>query len=191
MKKALQAVLLLTCGACGGATPSDLSTEFRETPFRHLPGVELGMTGRRLHAVRPAAAYAPYLGLQERIPGYTVSYQFPASNVESGGTDVGPNETLQGIFITETFVSREMAEKSWQDKVREVASAKRAPNVCESFPTGGMQARWFSGATALAIGAFPREPMAPNVGDRVIYAVAPAATMKQPPGATPIACPNS
>ena len=149
------------------------------------------MTGKRLHAARPAARYAPYLGLQERIPGYTVSYQFPASMIESSTTDVGPNDTLEGIFITETFVSREMAEKSWHDKVREVASARRAPNVCESFPTGGMQARWLSGRATLVIGAFPREPMAPNVGDRVIYAIAPTATMKQPPGATPIACPNS
>jgi hypothetical protein len=191
MKKVAQAFLLLTLGACRGATPLDLSTEFKETPFRYLPGVQLGMTGRRLHSVRPAAAYAPYLGLQERIRGYTVSYQFPTSKVESSGTDVGPNDALQGIFITETFVSRDIAEKSWHDKVREVSSAKRAPDVCETFPTGGMQARWFSGKTTFAIGAFPREPMAPNVGDRLIYAVSPATTMKQPPGATPIACPNS
>ena len=191
MKKALSAALLITLGACGGDTQSDLSSEFRETPFRYLPGVELGMTGKRLHVVRPAAKYAPYLGLQERVPGYTVSYQFPMSMVESSNTDVGPNDTLEGIFITENFVSREMAEKSWHDKVRELTAARRAPNVCERFPTGGVQARWFSGSTALAIGAFPREPMAPNVGDRVIYAIAPRATMKQPPGATPIACPTS
>jgi hypothetical protein len=176
-------------GGCADPS-SDLSTEFSTTPLRHLRGIELGMKAARVKELRPAATYAPYLGLQERIPGYTVSYQFPYTMVESKATDVGADETLEGIFITEMFVSREMAEKSWRDEVRELASARRAPNDCESFPAGGMQARWLSGSQVLAIGVFPREPMAPTVGDRVIYALAPRATMKQPAGATPVACPT-
>ncbi len=179
-----------TLSACAEAA-SDLSTEFSTTPFRHLRGVELGMKGRRLHEIRPAAKFAPYLGLQERIPGYTVSYQFPYSTTESNATDVGPDESLEAIFITETFVSREQAERSWHEEVREVSAARRAPNNCESFPTGGMQARWFSSNDVLVIGVFPREPMAPTVGDRVIYAFAPRENMKQPAGATPVTCPTS
>jgi hypothetical protein len=185
--------IFLLAGALAGCSDAsgDLSTQFSTTPFRHLRGVELGMKGSRLHQIRPAARYAPYLGLQERITGYTVSYQFPTTTTESAATDVGPNETLEGIFITETFVSREAAEKSWRDQVRELTSARRAPNACESFPSGGLQARWFSGKNVLAIGVFPREPMAPNVGDRVIYALAPKTTMKQPAGPATIACPTS
>jgi hypothetical protein len=182
-------VLAMTISGCADVT-SDLSTQFSTTPFRHLRGVELGMKGRRLHEIRPAATYAPYLGLQERIPGYTVSYQFPYSTTESNATDVRPNDILEGIFITETLVSLELAEQKWREEVRKVVSARRAPNSCEAFPTGGMQARWFAGDNVLAIGAFPREPMAPTVGDRVIFGLAPRETMKQPAGATPIACPT-
>jgi hypothetical protein len=153
--------------------------------------VELGMTGKRLHGLRPEAKYAPYLGLQERIPGYTISYQFPTTMEESKATDVGPQDQLQGVFISQVFDSMEKAQSTWRDQVNAVSSTHRAPTVCESFPTGGMQARWIAGKKVLAIGAFPREPMAPTVTDRVVYAIASAEDMKQPPGATKIACPNS
>ena len=193
MKVIRSLLFLAALGACKDATPSDLSMEFKETPFRHLRGVELGMTGRQLRAARPAAKYAPYMGLQERIPGYTVTYQFPVAAVanDDAGANVGDLDKLEAIFITEGFVSMEDAQRSWHGKVREVSAAHRAPDACETFPTGGMQARWFSGGMVLAIGVFPREPIARAVGDRVLYALAPLATMKQPAGATKVACPNS
>jgi hypothetical protein len=79
----------------------------------------------------------------------------------------------------------------WREKVSAVASDHRAPTICESFPAGGMHARWIAGDHVFAIGAFPQEPMAPNVPHRVIYASSPRATMKQPPGATKISCPTN
>jgi hypothetical protein len=170
---------------------SGLSSQFAETPFRFLRGVELGMTGERLHALRPAAKYAPYLGLQEQIPGFTVSYQFPTGTAESAATDVGPNDRLEGVFISERFDSMEKAEAMWRQKVSAVASDHRAPTICESFPTGGMHARWIATDHVFAIGAFPQEPMAPTVQHRVIYALSPRGTMKQPPGATKIPCPTT
>jgi hypothetical protein len=181
------AVLALACvdGSSG------LSSDFRDTPFRLLPGVELGMTGARLHALRPAARYAPYLGLQEQIPGFVVSYQFPTSPAESSATDVAPTDKLEGVFISERFDSMEKAEATWREKVSAVASSHRAPTICESFPTGGMHARWIGGNHVFAIGVFPREPMAPTVPNRVIYAISPKGTMKQPEGATKISCPNT
>lgn len=182
------AALAISCAESG---PSDLSTDFAETPFRYLRGVDLGMTGSRLHTLRPEAKYAPYLGLQERIPGYTVSYQFPTTMMESRATDIGPDDRLQGVFVSEVFDSMEKAQMTWRDRVGVVSSTHRAPTVCESFPAGGIQARWMAGKKVLAIGAFPREPMAPTVPDRVVYAIASAGDMKQPAGATRIACPNS
>jgi hypothetical protein len=177
--------------ACMDSGQSDLSADFKETPFRYLRGVELGMTATRLHALRPEAKYAPYLGLQERIPGYTVSYQFPTTMMESSATDVAPNDKLEGVFISEMFDSMEKAESTWRARVHAVSSSHRAPSVCETFPTGGMQARWFAGKNALSIGAFPRERLAPTVTERVIFALSPVENMKQPAGATKIACPNT
>src|SRR4051812_36916423 len=147
------AALAISCAESG---PSDLSTDFAETPFRYLRGVELGMTGKRLHALRPDVRYAPYLGLQERFSGYVVSYQFPTTMTESRATDVGPEDQLQGVFISEVFDSMEKAQSTWRDRVNAVSSTHRAPTVCESFPTGGIQARWIAGKKILAIGAFPR-----------------------------------
>ena len=181
--------LCLAIAAC--ADESDLSIQLKATPFRHIPGVELGMTGRELHLLRPAAKYAPYLGLQERIQGFIVSYQFPTSMSDSKSSDVAPGDQLNGVFITEQFDSMEKAEAMWRDKVREITSTRRAPTTCDSFPGGGKQARWLSEKTAFVLGVFPTEPMAPGVGDRVIYAVSPSETLKQPAGATKTACPTS
>jgi hypothetical protein len=177
--------------ACLNGGSSGLSDEFRETPFRFLPGVDLGMTGKQLRQARPAATYAPYLGLQEKIPGFTVSYQFPTPTMETSAKDVGPNDRLEGVFISEPFETMEKAESSWRDHVGAVSARHRAPTACESFPAGGMQARWISGSRVLAIGVFPQEPMAASVTNRVIYAVSPAATLKQPAGATKIDCPRN
>ena len=176
--------------ACADPGQKDLSTEFSETPFRYLRGVQVGMTAQRLHAVRPAARYAPYLGLQERLPGYIVSYQFAMSIADSSQTDVPSNDRLEGVFITEMFDSMEKAEASWREGVARVASSHRAPTSCESFPAGGMQARWTGGGLVLAIGAFPQERIAPSITNRVIYAISPVEAMKQPAGATKVACPN-
>lgn len=184
----LIAALAIGCAESGS---HDLSTDFGETPFRYLRGVEVGMTGKRLHALRPAAKYAPYLGLQERIPGYTVSYQFPTTMMETSATDVGPDDPLEGVFISQTFDSIEKATLTWRESVRAVTAHHRAAGACESFPTGGMQARWSAGKRVFVIGVFPREPLAPTVPDRVIYAVSSADAIKQPAGATKIACPNT
>jgi hypothetical protein len=46
-----------------------------------------------------------------------------------------------------------------------------------------------SGKTVFAIGVFPRETAAKNVGDRVLYVLTPLAAFKQLPGATAIQCP--
>jgi hypothetical protein len=177
--------------ACADSGPSDLSTDFPETPFRYLRGVELGMSGNRLHALRTEAKYAPYLGLQERIPGFTVSYQFPTTMMQSSATDIGPDDKLEGVFISEVFTSLVKAEAKWAESVRAVSSRHRASAICESFPSGGKQGRWATGKKILAIGVFPREPLAPTVTDRVVYAISTADVMKQPPGATKITCPNS
>ena len=148
------------------------------------------MTGKRLHAVRPAAQYAPYLGLQERIPGFVVSYQFPMSNAETKATDVRPEDTLEGVFISQPFATMEEAESMWRESVRAVSSRHRAPTICESVPSGGMQARWVSSTQVFAIGVFPQEKMAP-ITNRVIYAFAQAESMRQPKGATKMDCPTS
>lgn len=149
------------------------------------------MTAQRLRTVRPAAKYAPYLGLQERLPGYIVSYQFAMSVSDSPQADVPANDRLEGVFISEMFDSMEKAEASWQERVAAVASSHRAPTSCETFPAGGRQARWLGGNLALVIGAFPQERMAPNVTNRVVYAISPADAIKQPAGAVKAACPNT
>ena len=120
---------------CADNAPADLSTDFPETPFRYLRGVELGMTGKKLHGLRPEAKYAPYLGLQEQIPGYTVSYQFPTTMMESSATDVAPNDKLEGVFISELFDSMKKAESTWAETVRAVSSRPRTfkqPASCSS-----------------------------------------------------------
>src|ERR1043165_7201189 len=157
----LMAALALACADLGSG---ELSNDFRDTPFRYLRGVDVGMTGKRLHELRPGAHYSPYLGLQERIPGFIVSYQFPTAMSETA-TDVGLQDLLQGVFITESFDSMEKAEASWREKVRAVTASHRAPDECDKFATGGMQARWITGNRMVAIGAFPKEPTAPTVMD--------------------------
>ena len=183
--------LLMLASACADAGGSSLSSAFKETPFRFLPGVELGMTGKRLHAVRPAARYAPYLGLQERIPGFMVSYQFPTTTTETSATDVRPDDTLEGVFISQPFETMELAESTWREKVRAVSSSHRPPTACETVPSGGMQARWVSSRQVFAIGVFPHERMSPTITNRVIYAFSQVESMKQPAGATKMPCPNS
>lgn len=147
------------------------------------------MTGAELRRLRPATKFTPYLGLQERLPAQVVSYQFESALNDV--PDIDAKDRLQGVFITQMFVSDAAATEFWRDRLRALSDDKRPPNSCEQFPTGGMQARWLSGNMAFAIGVFPQEPAAPHMGPRVIFAVSPRATLKQPAGATPIACPNS
>lgn len=180
---------VVLAAACVGTGGSDLASAFKDTPFRSLPGVELGMTAKSLHTLRPAAKYAPYLGLQERIPGYVVSYQFPTTTAETAATDVRPEDRLEGVFISQPFATMEEALSTWRAKVRAVASSHRAPTTCESVPGGGMQAQWASANHIFAIGVFPQEKMAP-ITNRVIYAFSLRETMKQPVGATKMACPK-
>ena len=183
----LFAVLL---AGCLGADATDLSMQLSETPFRQLPGVALGMTAVRLHQLRPNAKYSPYFGMQEALPGYTVSYQFPSAVSDAKDADVAPLDELEGVFVTEMFDSMETAETKWRETVVALTRRRREPDLCERFSAGGMQARWAAGKTAIAIGAFPREPIAPAIGNRVVYAVSPINTMKQPPGATKMECPK-
>ena len=182
-------ILLVAAAGCAGSS-SDLSMQLRETPFRQLRGVHLGMTGRQLHAVRPQARYAPYLGLQERVPGYAVAYDFASAQGDKLTDDVAPDDELRGIYITQTHESEDAAARAWSEATRALARDRRAPHSCERFPAGGVQARWISGDAVIAIGAFPREPNAPNVGPRVIFAVSPKETLKQPEGGTTIPCPT-
>ena len=190
MKKRLLLAILFAAG-CSDANSGDLSKRLRETPFRQLPGVQLGMTGRELHSTRPRARYAPYLGLQEQIPGYMVSYQFLSAQNASPTGDIDPQDRLGGVFITQSFESDDAAAGRWAEAASTLSKARRAPDVCERFPEGGMQARWTTGDVIVAIGAFPREQNARNVGPRVIFAVSPKESMKQPQGGTPIACPTT
>lgn len=183
--------LLLLVAACSDSNSADLSASLGETPFRQLRGVRLGMTGRELHSTRPQAKYSPYVGLQEEIPGYNVTYQFLSATSESRDSDIDPADRLGGVFITQSFPSDDAAARSWTDAVSSFAKARRSPDSCERFPEGGMQARWSAGDVIVAVGAFPREPNAPNVGPRVIFAVSPKESMKQPKGGSPIACPTS
>jgi hypothetical protein len=185
-------LILLAVALSGCANDSrELSTQFSETPFRQLRGVELGMMGKQLQAARPAARYAPYLGLQETIPGHIVSYQFPSAMNDNPEKAVAPADRLLGVYITRNYESEEAATAAWRAAVIDVAKGRRKPDLCESFAAGGRQARWFAGKMALAIGAFPREPAAPHVVDRVIYAVSPMDGLKQPVGATKIECPTT
>lgn len=189
--KSYHLLALLCLAACVSEDALDLSMQFKETPLRQIPGVQLDMPARELKRLRPAATYAPYLGMQERVPGYVISYQFPGSERDDANASVPDNDKLEGIFVTQSFESMEKAEALWREKIREVARAHRAPTACESFSPGGTQARWVRGKQTLAIGVFPKEPLAPTVGDRVIFAISGTATLKQPAGAKPVACPNS
>jgi hypothetical protein len=182
-------LLCVVMFATGCAEQSSLSTDFSATPFRQLRGVELGMTGAELRRLRPTTKFTPYLGLQERLPGQVVSYQFESAMNDVA--DIDAKDRLQGVFITQMFESDAAATSFWRERVRALSDDRRAPDSCEQFSTGGMQARWLSGRMAFAIGVFPREPAAPHVGPRVIFAASPKATLKQPAGATTITCPNS
>ena len=189
--KSYYPLIALCLVACISEDAMDLSMQFKETPFRQVPGVQLDMTAKHLRSLRPAATFSPYLGMQERLPGYVVSYSFPGSMRDDAGATVPDNDKLEGVFITQTFESMEKAEALWREKVNAVASSHRAPTSCETFPTGGTQARWIGGRQTLAIGVFPREPLAPTVGDRVIFAISGTDNLKQPAGGTKVACPTT
>ena len=189
--KSYRLLVLLCLAACMSEDTMDLSMQFKETPFRQVPGVQLDMMAKQLRSLRPAAKYLPFVGMQERLPGYVVSYSFPGSERDDANASVPDNDKLEGVFITQTFESMEKAEALWREKVRAVSSSHRAPTSCETFPTGGTQARWVGGNQTLAIGVFPKEPLAPTVGDRVIFAISGTVSLKQPAGATKVACPNT
>ena len=189
--KSLPFLIAACLVACAGADASELSMQFPETPFRQLRGVALGMGGKDLHRLRPAATYQPYGGLQERIPGFFITYSMPTAVNESPDADVTNLDRLQAVFISEMFDALGPAEAKWRDKVGEITAARGAPNGCESFPTGGTQARWEIGGNTFVIGVFPREPMAANVGPRIVYAISSTDAFKQPAGGTAVACPTS
>jgi hypothetical protein len=103
---------------------------------------------------------------------------------------VDPEDHLGGVIITEMFASPEQADAGWRAKVVASSSDLGSPTACESVVGGGKQARWVSGKTVFAIGVFPRETAAKNVGDRVLYVLSPLAASKQLPGAVAISCPS-
>lgn len=192
MLKAIRLIALVSVlAACSAPEPTGLPAQFRETPFRHLKGVELGMPAARLRATRPAAKYAAYMGMEERIPGYSVGYKF--SNAVSDGADakLADAAVLEGIYIYEEFVSRDDADKAWYDKVREVSAGHRAPTGCLSLPSGGRQARWATDKSVFVIAAYPRDPTDQRVADRVVYGLALLNKVPQPQGATTITCPTT
>lgn len=184
--------LLLGLGliACAGEG-TDLASQFPETPFRQLPGVDIGMTGKQLKSLRPAAQFAPYLGMQERIPGYVVSYAFSGSMNESKDATIRDEDRLEGVFISQPFVTFEEAERTWREKVIEVTGRHRAPGSCDTFAAGGQQARWHGGKRTLTLGVFPTEKSSPSIGNRVIYAFQPTSELRPLQGATKTACPAS
>jgi hypothetical protein len=187
----MKARSLLTLGliACTGDA-TDLASQFPETPFRQIPGVEIGMTGKRLQSLRPAAKYSPYLGMQEAIPGYVVSYSFPGSQNDSKDAAIGEQDKLEGVFISQPFTTKEDAEKTWREKVIELTERHRAPSSCDSLAAGGLQARWRGGTNTLSLGVFPVEAMSPAIGNRVIYAFQPTSQLRPLDGVVKISCPG-
>src|SRR5262245_29319181 len=127
MKRHFLLALLIAAG-CGDSS-SDLSVRLSETPFRQLPGVRLGMTGRELHAARPRARYAPFLGLQEDIPGYKVSCQFQSAVADSAGSDIDPRDPLGGVFITQSLQSDDAAARAWAEAAATLSKSRRAPDL--------------------------------------------------------------
>jgi hypothetical protein len=188
--KSLRLLIAACLIACSGADVTELSMQLPQTPFRQLRGVELGMGGKDLHRLRPAATYQPYGGLQETIPGYFITYSMPTATNESRDADVTNLDRLKAVFISEMFDAVGPAEAKWRDKVREITAARGAPDGCETFPTGGTQARWEVGKNTFVIGVFPREPMATTVGPRIVYAISQTESFKQPEGGNAVACPN-
>ena len=114
----MKAPLFLVLGAAAllaacADTSSEPSMQYRQTPFRQLPGIDLGMTAQRVHELRPNIKYTPFLGVQERMGEYIVSYQFPSS-MDDKAQGVDPNDHLGGVIITEMFASPEQAEAGWR-----------------------------------------------------------------------------
>lgn len=181
----------LAASACSDTAGSDLSLQFRETPLRQIPGVFIGMQAKDLERSRPAAIFSPSLGLHEDIPGYGVDYRFQAAAIDHAAKDVDPADKLSGVFVVRVFPSEGAAVDWWAEQVRGMTSARRKPDACVSFPSGGREARWYGGQMTLAIGEFPPAPNMTAGGPRVIFAVTPVKEMKQPAGAAPIACPTS
>lgn len=181
----------LAVSACRDAPDADLSLLFGETPLRQIPGVTIGMEAKDLKRSRPAAKFSPFLGMHEDIPGYGVDYRFVAAVNDRAATDVDPTDRLAGVFVVRLFPSEGPAVDWWAEQVRGMTTARRKPDACVSFPTGGREARWYAGQMTLAIGEFPQMPNMVAGGPRVIFAVTPVKEMKQPAGAAPIACPTS
>jgi hypothetical protein len=189
LHKILLLTLLVAPAACTDAAGNpDLATEFRETPLRMLPGVQIGMQARQLRRTRPATRYAPYLGLQESIPGYGVSYRFESAVGDAEGSDVSPRDDLKAVYMARTFDLDEAAVAAWREQVATLVSSRRAPDVCDSIPGGGRQARWLSGKQELVAGVFPAPASPPRA--RLVLVVGRMDYIKQPQGATPVPCPK-
>jgi hypothetical protein len=185
----LSLTLVVTFAACTDATGNpDLATEFRETPLRMLPGVQIGMQAQQLKRARPATRYAPYLGLQESIPGYAVSYRFESAVGDGPDSDVSARDDLEAVYVTQSFDADEAALAAWRDQVTSLAASRRAPDACDSIPGGGRQARWFSGKQGLVAGVFPASSNSPRA--RLIVVVGRMEYIKEPKGTTSMPCPK-
>lgn len=153
-----------------------------------LPGVQIGMQAQQLRRARPATRYAPYLGLQESIPGHAVSYRFESAVGDGPDSDVSPRDDLKAVYVTRGFDQDEAAGAAWREQVAALASSRRAPDACDSLPGAGRQARWFSGKQALVVGVFPASSTSPQA--RLVLAAGRMETIKEPNGATPMPCPK-
>lgn len=186
----LALTLFAAVAACADARGNpDLATEFRETPLRMLPGVQIGMQARQLKRARPVTRYAPYFGLEETIPGYQVSYRFESAVGDGADSDVSARDDLKAVYMMRPFDSDEAAASAWREQVASLISSHRAPDLCDALPAGGHQARWFSGRMVLAVGVFPKSSTSPSA--RLLYAVSPIDKLKQPEGTTSMPCPKS
>ncbi|HET9425842.1 MAG TPA: hypothetical protein VFO55_10755 [Gemmatimonadaceae bacterium] len=184
-------IVMLGVTACGaGAGNPDLATEFRETPLRAVPGVQIGMPVSRLKAARPNAASDGFSGMRETISGHLVAYRFRGAAAEVAG-DPAADERLLAVFVTRRLGSPGEVSSSWREQVQAVAGSKRAPDLCESLPNGGMQARWHFDRMSLVIAAVPGTAAGTTGSPRVVLAFGRANVINQPQGATPLPCPTS
>jgi hypothetical protein len=188
-KRLFSLIALAAAAACMGSGGNpDLATEFRDSPLRLLPGVQLGMQARDLRRARPEARYSAYLGLQERIPGYRVGYRFASAMRDTQDTVVNDRDDLLAVYMTRDFDATEPALALWNEQVANLTAKKRKPESCEKLPSG-QQASWFAGPMALVIGMFPKTAAIPMA--RVVLVVSPTQSLTQPRGAVPMPCPTS
>lgn len=141
--------------ALGCASPEPKAPTFEAiTPFSKLTGVHMGSKAGDLKRLRPHIRVAGYVGYEEDVGAYHITYHFPGSNSED--QEVPSSSRLKGVSALRTFDNNVTAMEFWKTGARHLAARMGTPR-CSSYPKfgGAGKLAWLVNETLYSLSIFP------------------------------------